>query len=164
MPIKGQARLYKFRAQHLITHLQDTRLTTVISSSIYLFHFNIVPILSDYLFTCQCNKGCHHSPNPVCVLVGIWRSKKEGSVRVVAGAHGCGYFNFWLSILRNKGSSSHESQFTKFIAHSITSSLISSAGSFITSRATLYFLVALRTNIKFFYEADASNEIMSALM
>lgn len=29
-----------------------------------------MPILSDYLFTCY-NKGCH-SPNPVCVLVGIW--------------------------------------------------------------------------------------------
>ena len=63
MPVKVQARLYKFRAQHLITHLQDARLATVKSSSIYLFHFNIVPILSDYLFTC-CSKGCHHSPNP----------------------------------------------------------------------------------------------------
>ena len=35
MPVKVQARLYKFRAQYLITDLQDTRLATVLSSSIY---------------------------------------------------------------------------------------------------------------------------------
>lgn len=58
----------------------------------------------------------------------------------MTGTHGCGYFNFLLN---------SEKQ-------------ISSAGSFITSRATLYFLVALCTNVTFFYEADASNEIMSA--
>ena len=38
-------------------------------TSYYLFHFNIVPILSDYLFTCF-NKSCH-GRNAVCVLVGI---------------------------------------------------------------------------------------------
>ena len=44
-------------------------------TSYYLFHFNIVPILSDYLFTCF-NKGCH-GRYPVCVLVGLVRFSKH---------------------------------------------------------------------------------------
>lgn len=35
MPVKVQARLFKFRAQHLITDSQDTSIVTVISNSIY---------------------------------------------------------------------------------------------------------------------------------